>query len=193
MVNSDDNRLTFNRSISNLDNGYYLMGGNNWLVKNRAEKCGDEGFYSSSASEKNKIYINRAIANEREGFQFYGHENRILHNLAKDNLNDGISIDGNKNFVYKNKSFNNSEKGIEVDGRENSLIKNRVNQNQGNGIFIEKFDERYDLDEQNMDNVLIRNIILENLEYDIFNENPECLHNTLKNNKFYTSNVDCTQ
>ncbi len=204
VINSDDNRLTFNRASDNGDNGFYFMGNNNWFVKNRAEKNGDEGFYGPSEAGQNKIYMNRAIGNKQDGIQVVGHENRVIHNLAKDNGYDyngdvykngydGFEIDGDRNFVYKNRSFNNSLSGFEVDGRENKILKNRAKQNMQNGIIVENKTDT-------VDNLISRNIAKENAVYDIFVVKPYtaeahtyCERQTWKKNRFDSSNMDCIQ
>ena len=205
-VNSDYNRLTVNTARDNGDNGFYFIGNNNWFVKNRAEKNGDEGFYGPSEAGQNKIYLNRAIGNLQDGIQVVGSENRVIHNLAKDNGYDadgnihnsgydGFEIDGDLNFVYKNRSFNNSQNGIEIDGRENKIVKNKAKQNMQHGLIVE---DKYDT----VDNVISRNILKENGEYDIFVVTPStataeaissCEGQTWKRNRFDSSNVDCIE
>jgi len=203
-VNSDYNRLTVNTASDNGDNGFYFIGNNNWFVKNRAENNGDEGFYGPSESGQNKIYMNRAIGNLQDGIQVVGNENRVIHNLAKENGYDtdgkvykggydGFEIDGDRNFVYKNRSFNNSLSGFEVDGRENKILKNRAKQNMQNGIRVEDKPDT-------VDNLIYRNTLKENAEYDIFVEIPSttkalssCDSQTWKKNRFDTSNMDCIE
>lgn len=193
VVNSDYNRLTLNRSIDNLENGFYFFGSNNWFIKNRAENNDGEGFYGKEDAWQNKLYLNRAVSNDDEGFQIEGDQNRISLNLSKENDNDGITIDGNQNFVYKNKSFDNIKMGFEIDGAGNKIIKNRARQNQQHGIFV-------DDDSDNLDNVIKRNIAKENLITDIFVDIPKgfeeldaCERQTWKKNRFDTSNVECIQ
>ena len=207
-VNSDHNRLTLNRASDNGDNGFYFMGSSNWFVKNRAENNGDEGFYGPSAAGQNKIYMNQAIGNLQDGIQVVGNENRIIYNLAKENGYDengevyrfgydGFEIDGDLNFVYRNRSFKNSQNGIEVDGRENKIVKNKAKQNIKHGMIVEDKSDT-------VDNLLTRNILKENAEYDIFVAKPatasaaaeaidSCGDQMWKGNRFDTCNMDCVQ
>ena len=190
-VNSDLNRLTLNTASDNLDNGFYFIGSSNWFVKNGAEGNGDEGFYGPEESGQNKIFLNSAIANEDDGIQVVGHENRLIHNYTKESWDSGFNIDGDRNVVYKNKAHNNTKDGIEIDGNENRIVRNRAAQNERYGISVsQKTSKKKYVGDDNINNIIKRNIAKENVKSDLHDGVGDSEGNTWKRNRFETHNQD---
>ena len=179
-VESDKNKLIHNKSVGNVQEGFDVQGHDNLLERNIAMKNSDKGFEIDG--NKNKVRFNKAEANMSDSFEIGGDENRIVYNISKNNEYKGIEINGDLNFIAKNKSINNAGVGIEVDGDENKVRRNILKNNGGVGIELLMYAEA---------NVLARNFAKGNGEFDIQDDNEECIGNRWGNNRFDTSSQDC--
>jgi parallel beta-helix repeat protein len=176
IVGSSNNRVFNNTSTLNTFVGFALgsLGQFNLLTNNTATSNGVIGFQITGASH---VFANNiASGHGGNGFEVVpGLAARItlIRNTASSNDGDGFSVGGDQNGVLFNTASGNLSTGLSFSGDSNEVDRNSASSNGANGIEVEV---------GATGNRLQENVGLNNLPFDLADDNPACDQNRWRRN-----------